>query len=203
MRYPITNEPEAPDLGPAAADGAEATPTLDTGAPDVPAGLALGEAIPLLSRLAKDHDFLDSRALLLLEDSGMVEDWYVAHRDDFPDGSSLRVFFRPPGSRTKIHDHASWGAFCCVAGSLFEERYARLDDGSKPDHASVRRLWRKTWKEGDGISTVLPYEVGIHRVGNPTDEPAISVHLYGPRMGRIDGRYYDSSRDYICDRMED
>ena len=44
---------------------------------------------------------------------------------------------------------------------------------------------------------------GIHRVGNPTDGPVISVHLYGPRMGEIDGRDYDSSRDYVCDRRED
>ena len=44
---------------------------------------------------------------------------------------------------------------------------------------------------------------GIHRVGNPTGEPAISVHLYGPRLGEIDGRDYDPSRDYVCDRLED
>jgi hypothetical protein len=29
------------------------------------------------------------------------------------------------------------------------------------------------------------------------------VHLYGPRMGTIDGRDYDPSRDYVCDRQYD
>jgi hypothetical protein len=29
------------------------------------------------------------------------------------------------------------------------------------------------------------------------------VHLYGPRLGEIDGRDYDPSRDYVCDRLED
>jgi hypothetical protein len=32
---------------------------------------------------------------------------------------------------------------------------------------------------------------------------AISVHLYGPRLGEIDGRDYDPSRDFVCDRRED
>ena len=41
---------------------------------------------------------------------------------------------------------------------------------------------------------------GIHRVSNPGEGAAISVHLYGPRMGEVDGRDYDPSRDYVCDR---
>jgi hypothetical protein len=84
-----------------------------------------------------------------------------------------------------------------------EERYERADDGSILDHARLKELWRLEWRREDGISTVLPYEGGIHRVGNPTGEPAISVHLYGPRLGEIDGRDYDPSRDYVCDRLED
>ena len=175
----------------------------DTANFGLPAEPILRGAIPILSRLANDPGFLGRHVLPLLDKAGGAEDWYVAHRDDLPDGSSLQVFFWSPGSMTKVHDHASWGALCCVAGSLVEERYARLDRGLKPNHASLRRLWRRNWKEGDGISTVLPYDGGIHRVGNPTDEPAISVHLYGPRTGEIDGRDYDPSRDYVCDRTED
>jgi hypothetical protein len=50
---------------------------------------------------------------------------------------------------------------------------------------------------------VLPYEGGIHRVGNPGgDSLAISVHLYGPRMGEVDGREYDHSQNYVCSRLE-
>lgn len=32
--------------------------------------------------------------------------------------------------------------------------------------------------------------------------PAISMHLYGPRLGLLDGRDYDPSRDFVCDRLE-
>jgi hypothetical protein len=58
------------------------------------------------------------------------------------------------------------------------------------------------WSLEDGISTVLPYDGSIHRIGNPTGEPAISVHLYGPQLGEVDGRDYDPSRAYVCDRRE-
>jgi predicted metal-dependent enzyme (double-stranded beta helix superfamily) len=177
--------------------------TLNTGNPyALPLELALQEAVPVLSRLVRDPNFLDSHVLPLLEEAGRAEDWYVAYRHD--DRSySLQVFFWPPGSATRIHDHSSWGAFCCVVGSVLEERYERADDGSLPDYARLKKLWRFEWRRGDGISTVLPYEGGIHRVGNPTEERAISVHLYGPRLGGIDGRDYDPSQNYVCDRPDD
>jgi predicted metal-dependent enzyme (double-stranded beta helix superfamily) len=164
----------------------------------------LRDAIYVLSRLVWDPDFLESRVLPLLEEAGRATDWYVAYRHDAPDRScSLQIFVWPPGSRTKVHDHSSWGAFCCVTGSVLEERFERADDGSLRDYARLEKLWQLEWGMADGISTVLPYGGGIHRVGNLTREPAISVHMYGPRLGEIDGRDYDPSRDYICDRTED
>jgi predicted metal-dependent enzyme (double-stranded beta helix superfamily) len=179
--------------------------TLNTANPYVlPPEMALREAVPVLFHLVRNPDFLDSHVLPLLDEAGRAEDWYVAHRHNGPDRSySLQVFVWPPGTRTQIHDHSSWGAFCCVVGSILEERYGRADDGSLPDYARLKKLWRLEWRIEDGISTVLPYERGIHRVANPTEEPAISVHLYGPRLAEIDGRDYDPSRHYDCDRPKD
>jgi predicted metal-dependent enzyme (double-stranded beta helix superfamily) len=184
---------------------AEMTFTLGATAPYVlPPEPTLRDAITVLSRLVWDPDFLESRVLPLLEEAGRADDWYVAYRRDDPDRScSLQIFVWPPGSKTKVHDHSSWGAFCCVAGSVLEERYERADDGSLRDYARLKKLWQLEWGMEDGISTVLPYGGGIHRVGNPTQEPAISVHLYGPRLSEVDGRDYDPSRDYVCDRTED
>jgi predicted metal-dependent enzyme (double-stranded beta helix superfamily) len=114
----------------------------------------------------------------------------------------LQVFVWPAGATTAIHDHTSWGAYHCVVGSLLEERYTRLDDGAQPNTAHLRKLWRRIWRRVDGASMVLPYEKGIHRVANPGIRPSISVHLYGPRMSLFDGRDYDPSRDFVCDRLE-
>ncbi len=163
-----------------------------------PLGLTMRQAVPFLDRLIREPAVLAWIPLLLGRKS---ESWYVAHRREALDGSySLQVFVWPPGSRTRIHDHSSWGAYCCALGTIFEERYERLDDGSQRDHARLRKAWGWAWRERDGTSTVLPYEGGIHRIGNPGDKTAISVHLYGPRISDIDGRDYDPSRAYVCDR---
>jgi predicted metal-dependent enzyme (double-stranded beta helix superfamily) len=170
----------------------------------LPTEKALRQAAAFLAHLVKDLDFLESRIVPLLEEARDRGDWYVAHRHDYhEDGSySLQVFVWPPGTGTRIHDHSSWGAYRCAVGSVLEERYERLDNGSRPDHARLRKAWQLWWGGEDGTSTVLPGDEGIHRVGNPGESVAISVHLYGPRTGEADGRDYDPSRDHVCDRRE-
>jgi hypothetical protein len=85
---------------------------------------------------------------------------------------------------------------------MLEERYERLDDGSQLEHARLKKVWQLSWSREDGVSSVLPYDEGIHRVGNLGSKRAISVHLYGPQEGELEGRDYDSSRDYVCNRRE-
>jgi hypothetical protein len=168
---------------------------------DLPTELALQTAVPFLARLARNPAFLEPYVLPLLQEARRAQDWYVAHTFDGRDGSySLQVFVWPAQTRTQIHDHTSWGAYCCVVGSVLEERYERLDDGSRLDYARLKKAWQLSWSREDGVSTVLPYDEGIHRVGNPGSKAAISVHLYGPQQGEFDGRDYDASRDYVCDR---
>lgn len=170
---------------------------------ELPTELALPQAVAFLADLVKAPGFVESQILPSLKEARGGEDWYVARRHDGEDGSySLKVFFWPPGTGTQIHDHSSWGAYLCAWGTVLEERYERLDDGTRPDHARLTKVWQLRWSPEDGASTVLPGNGGIHRVGNPGDEAAVSVHLYGPRIGEVDGRDYDPSRDYVCDRTE-
>ena len=171
---------------------------------ELPTEMALPHAATFLADLVKDPVFVESLVLPILQEARDKEDWYVARRYDAEDGSySVKVFVWPPGTGTKIHDHSSWGAYSCAWGSLLEERYERLDDGSRLDHARLKKIWQLWWSPKDGASTVLPGDGGIHRVGNPGERPAISVHLYGPRVGDVDGRDYDPTLGYVCDRRED
>jgi predicted metal-dependent enzyme (double-stranded beta helix superfamily) len=170
---------------------------------ELPPELALQPAAPSLARLVGDPEFREIEIPTFLREAQGAREWYVARCYDAPDGSySLQVFVWPAGTGTRIHDHSSWGVYRCVVGSVMEERYERLDDGSRPDHARLRKVWQLSWAPGDGVSTVLPGDGGIHRVSNPGEGVAISVHLYGPRMGEVDGRDYDPSRDHVCDRRE-
>jgi steroid delta-isomerase-like uncharacterized protein len=162
------------------------------------------EAASGLIGLARDPAFVEAHILPLLAEARDAGDWYVARCWESREGSySLQVFVWPPESRTQVHDHTSWGVFCSVVGTVLEERYERLDDGSQLNHARLKKVWQRAWGTRDGVSTVLPYDGGIHRMGNPGSGTAISVHLYGPRIGGMDGRDYEPSRDYVCDRFGD
>ena len=169
---------------------------------ELPTELALPRAARYLPQLVEDPTFFEAEIRPLRDETG--GEWYVASKYEDDDRSfSLQVFVWPPGTETKIHDHSSWGVYCCAVGSVLEERYERLDDGSRLDHARLRKVWELMWSRDDGASSVLPHDGGIHRVGNPGDRTSISVHLYGPRLGEVDGRDYDPSGDHVCDRRED
>jgi predicted metal-dependent enzyme (double-stranded beta helix superfamily) len=189
--------------------GTMTVPTVDTnylqGLSELPMELAIQQAAPFLSHLVKDPAFFEGELRPLLQEArGAEGDWYVAHSYGGEGHTfSLQIFVWPPSTETKIHDHSSWGVYCCALGSVLEERYERLDDGSRLDHARLKKIRQRMWSSEDGASSVLPHDGGIHRVGNPGDNVAISVHLYGPRLWEVDGRDYDLSCDYVCDRRED
>jgi predicted metal-dependent enzyme (double-stranded beta helix superfamily) len=165
--------------------------------------LTLAQAAPLVQYLSRAEEALDPRNLLRLAESASGSDPIIAWQASAPaGGASLMLFAWPAGAVTPVHDHTSWGIYACLTGELSEERYARLDDGARADFARLRQLWGRTWLRG-GISTLRPYNGGIHRVANRTDRPAVSLHIYGPRMSAIDGRDYDPARDYVCDRLEE
>ena len=189
--------------------GTMPVPTVDTNylrrLSELPTELTLQQAVPFLVRLVNDPGFFEGEIRPVLEEArGAEGDWYVAHSYGGEDHTySLQVFIWPPSTETKIHDHSTWGVYCCAVGSVLEERYERLDDGSRLDHARLKKIQQRMWSKEDGASSVLPHDGGIHRVGNPGDDAAISVHLYGPRLGEVDGRDYDPSCDYVCHRRED
>src|SRR5215211_2589886 len=167
---------------------------------ELPTDKALQQAASFLVRLVREPTFFEGEIRPLLA-GGREGGWYVANTHEGEEHSfSLQVFVWPPNTQTRVHDHSSWGVYCCAVGSVLEERYERLDGGCRPDHARLNKIWQLMWSREDGVSRVLPYDGGIHRVGNPGDSVAVSVHLYGPRLGEVDGRDYDPSRDYVCDR---
>jgi hypothetical protein len=165
--------------------------------------LGFDDAALFLSALARDPAFLGAQILPLLLRVPSAPEPYIGATFGAREATNcLQVFVWPAGATTAIHDHTSWGAYHCVVGALVEERYQRLDDGAQPSHAHLRRLWRRTWRRADGASLVGAYEQGIHRVANPSPQPALSLHLYGPRVGSFDGRDYDPRHDTVCDRLE-
>ena len=91
----------------------------------------LGGAVSYLNRLVLVPVLLALVLPLLRRES---EGWYVAHRWSAPDEShSLQVFMWPPDTATRVHDHASWGAYACaVVSSLRSATSAWTLDVARP-----------------------------------------------------------------------
>lgn len=165
--------------------------------------LTLADAVAGVPTLTRDPIFWRCEIRPLLEGEWRASELSIARGFGTPSSSAvLQIYVWPPECGTAIHDHSSWGVLHCVVGTLWEERYERLDDRTRPDRAHLRKLWERPWTCLDGVSTFLPYEAGIHRITNRGDGLALSVHLYGPRQGTFDGRDYDPATDAVCARFE-
>jgi predicted metal-dependent enzyme (double-stranded beta helix superfamily) len=86
-----------------------------------------------------------------------------------------------PGQGTPIHDHQTWGVAGVVRGELRIANFYRLDDGSRPGYAELREASAIVAPPGL-VSYVLPPNEEIHQMENPTDEPTISLHVYGKEI---------------------
>lgn len=165
--------------------------------------VALDEARFFLKHITREPQFVVTHILShALSNARSAEPIIVATYGAREATTCLQVFVWPAGAATPIHDHTAWGAYQCALGSLSEERYARVDEDRIADVARLRKQWRRQWYPEDGASTVGAYDAGIHRVVNTSGKLAISVHMYGPRSGALDGRDYDPRRNYVCDRIE-
>jgi len=165
--------------------------------------LEFAESRAFLAQLVRDPGFMATQILSSLPYASFGSEPMITATYGLREASPcLQVFVWPAGAATPIHDHTSWAAYHCVVGTLQEDRYERLDDGTQPSTAHLRKLWQRPLRNQDGASTVGAYAAGIHRISNPGSRPAISVHLYGPRQGMFDGRDYDPRRDFVCARYE-
>jgi predicted metal-dependent enzyme (double-stranded beta helix superfamily) len=89
-----------------------------------------------------------------------------------------------PGQATPIHDHSCWGVMGIVHNSLEEVCYNRLDDGRQPDFAELEQSRGTDVGRGSVAYLLPPYEE-IHRIGNTTDKPTVSLHVYGRDLDEV------------------
>lgn len=79
-----------------------------------------------------------------------------------------------PGAETPVHGHNAWGCVGVVSGKIGCETY----DAAADEPNGV--LSNGVIEAGTGaIATVDPNPKGIHRLFNPTDSVATTIHIYG------------------------
>lgn len=100
-----------------------------------------------------------------------------------PEGAfSVVALVWKPGQSTPVHDHVAWCVVGVYEGEELETRYRietgeggrRLVPTGAARHVRGEVVWLVPGGEGD-----------LHRVSNPADRTAISIHVYGADIGRL------------------
>ena len=107
--------------------------------------------------------------------------------EDPDHGFVINGLVKAPGTRTSIHDHAhNWTLYGVLDGRETIERYERLDDGSKPDYAEVRKT--ENAEVGPGkIDLVRPWQIHAEQSG---EDRTVAIIVRAEKPGTfLQGRY--------------
>jgi predicted metal-dependent enzyme (double-stranded beta helix superfamily) len=132
---------------------------------------------PAFARLLAADDWLPDQFAQPDTASGMGGGigQYALYRDE---AGSLCLFSLvvPPGSSTPVHDHLAWGLVGVYRGTQLDTTYARLDDGSDEQRATLQVASQQTVGAGQ-FYTLLPPEGDIHYVKTVSEMASVSIHL--------------------------
>ncbi|MGF6967063.1 putative metal-dependent enzyme (double-stranded beta helix superfamily) [Paraburkholderia sp. WC7.3g] len=84
-----------------------------------------------------------------------------------------------PGQASPVHAHHTWCGYAVVEGKLSETIFEW--DNVRQCASTLRALARKH----GAVSFVRSGRAAIHRLGNCSDAPAVSLHIYGVEGARI------------------
>lgn len=96
-----------------------------------------------------------------------------------------------PGRGAPPHNHGTWAVVAGVDGPEKNVFWKRLDDGSRPGHAEIRKQGEKVFGPGEVVS-FLPEH--IHSVVNETDRVTLSLHVYGKHVNYTERFTFDPER---------
>nr|WP_260854560.1 cysteine dioxygenase family protein [Paraburkholderia sp. BCC1884] len=84
-----------------------------------------------------------------------------------------------PQQMSPVHAHHTWCGYAVLDGTLSETVFEW--DGAQHCASATRTQARKT----GAVSFVRSGRGGIHRLGNGSDAPAVSLHIYGVSGAQI------------------
>jgi predicted metal-dependent enzyme (double-stranded beta helix superfamily) len=149
---------------------------------------------PLLEKLVADPDL-----------RAHSKDWpsteghknLLLHTDD-EFGFVVNAVVRTPHRKGSVHDHAqAWVLYGLLDGAESLERFDRIDDGSKPDYAEVKRTSVTHGKPGN-VDLVPPFAIHAEQ-GGPAR--SVAVILRSERLvGRVLQHGYDPATNKVVER---
>jgi predicted metal-dependent enzyme (double-stranded beta helix superfamily) len=148
---------------------------------------------PILQELLADSTVREqSRTWPTCQQTGRAQNLLFYEDPDYK--FVINGLIKAPKSRTQIHDHAhNWTLYGVLDGHESIERYDRLDDRSKPDHAEIRRS--ENVRVGPGkVDLVPPYQIHAEESG---DERTVAIIIRAEKAGGfLQGRYDPATNKY-------
>lgn len=148
----------------------------------------LRQVKPLTRRLAASSDLRERYSLECDAQQGFG--FQLLH-EEADHTLAVAVLTWLPGRGTPPHDHGTWGVVVGVEGNEVNTFWQRIDDGSRPGHAELRRLSEKTFVPGDAIALTPAI---IHSVRNDADRVSVSLHVYGKNINFTGRSQFDVER---------
>jgi predicted metal-dependent enzyme (double-stranded beta helix superfamily) len=106
----------------------------------------------------------------------------------------INGLIKAPHTRTAIHDHShNWTLYGVLNGTESIERFERLDDGSRPDYAEVKKSVNVTVSSGK-IDLVPPFAIHAEESGS---ERTVAIIVRAEKAGGfLQGRYDPATNRY-------
>jgi predicted metal-dependent enzyme (double-stranded beta helix superfamily) len=144
---------------------------------------------PLARALALSRTWLEPKHYAGDEQQGFGI--HVLHEE--PD-HTLLVFAAAwlPGRGAPPHNHGTWAVVTGVEGPERNTLWERVDDGSRPGYARIRKRSEKVFGPGD-VLTLMPDE--IHSVVNESPRVTVSLHVYGYNLNLTTRSEFDPERN--------
>lgn len=108
------------------------------------------------------------------------------------DGYCVVAMVWGPGQGTAVHDHGGvWCVEGCVRGKLEITSYRMLDESS-PEKVKMQRETVVQVSQGSVGCLIPPFE--HHKIHNPFEETAITLHVYGKELNNCT-RFLEAGQD--------
>lgn len=96
-----------------------------------------------------------------------------------------------PNRGTTPHNHKTWAVVVGMEGQEQEVNWDRLDDGSRPGHAELKRSGEHVMAAGE---VARCYPEHIHSVWNVGKDISMSLHTYGRHINYTGRSEFDPAR---------
>lgn len=107
-----------------------------------------------------------------LEGSADTYTRHLVYADPYERFSVMLLIWRP-GQHSPVHGHRTWCAYRVLRGTMAERHYRW-----NPEHRTATQVGAVTREEGETFSVPAGLQ-HIHRLGNESDDIAVSLHVYG------------------------